>query len=66
MLILRILTKGGDLVIIEGAQQCVYVKICPYLDHEFHTENPAQRFCSDSHRVSFFKKNDKRNGSVSN
>lgn len=57
MLTLRITTGAGELIVVEGAMTITYVKICPYTDHEFQTEQPRRIFCCDSHKVMFSKKN---------
>lgn len=56
MLTVRIITFHGDLIIVQNAAKVVYVKTCPYLDHEFQTEDPRKVFCCTSHSVMFSKK----------
>lgn len=52
----EIITPDGQHIVVNFAEQIIYTKICPYLEHEFKTENSAKLFCTESHRVMYCKK----------
>ncbi len=59
---IRVVTAEGKSLLIKSPQDCVYVKICPHWEgtehqHTFETQDPRKRFCKDSHRRMFRRKN---------
>ena len=50
-------TITGEVIEIQGISVS-YVQTCRYKgDHTFTSEDPRKLFCSESHRVMFYKKN---------
>lgn len=50
-------TRTPEILVVQGVWVCEYVNICPYLGHEYMTQNPLQVFCTRSHKNMFWKKN---------